>query len=217
MGQRPVERPRHLAEIQRIDEQPRIPDLSTAAAAHEAPKLLLNRAASPLGLLLQCAKRSQVALSLDDPLHRLGTQSTDQLVLQVCRAYEEAQPLHVSASEPGAEASPLEAAPEVVLLPGVTDTGQPHVQPRRAEQVEELPDRLRATDWRNRDPLSTKVATTALGQRLHRTLIAQPLDQHDRTRGLATGQRASCCNEGCILRSGSRLLVHAPYLRNSVR
>ena len=216
MGQRPLERPRHLAEIQRIDEQPRVPDLPTAAAAHEAPKLLLSCALSPLWLLLQCAKRSQLALSLNDPFHRLGTQSTDQLVLQVCRADEEAQPLHVGAGEPGAEAGPLEAAPEVILLPGVADTGQPHAQPRRAEQVEELSDRLRAPDWHNRDLLSTKVATAALGQRLDRTLVAQPLNQHDRTRGLATGQRAPRCRECCIFRAGSRLLVHAPYLRNSV-
>lgn len=52
MSKRPVERARHLGEIQRIDEQPRVPDLSTAAAAHEAPKLLLSCATSPRGLLL---------------------------------------------------------------------------------------------------------------------------------------------------------------------
>ena len=100
MGQRPVERPRHLGEIQRIDEQPCVPDLSTAAAAHEAPKLLLGCATSPLGLFLECAKRSKLTFGFDDLLHAGGTESADQLVLQVCRAHEEAQPLHVGAGEP---------------------------------------------------------------------------------------------------------------------
>ena len=52
VSERPVERPRHLGEIQRIDEQPRVADLSTAAAAQEAPELLLRWTTSPRGLLL---------------------------------------------------------------------------------------------------------------------------------------------------------------------
>ena len=134
-------------------------------------------------------------MSVNDLFHGDGTQSADQLVLQVCRAYEEAQPLHVDASEPGAEAGPLETAPEVALLSGVADPGQPDVQPPRAEQVKELSDGLRAPDWHNGNPLSMQVATTALSQRLQRALITQPLDQHDRTR-VAAGQRPSCCDEG---------------------
>ena len=103
-----------------------------------------------------------------------------------------------SASQPGAEAGPLESAPEVALLSGVADTCQPDVQPGRAEQVQELSDRLRAPDRHNRDPLSVKVSAAALGQPLHRVLVAQPLNQHHRTRALATGQRAPCCDQGCI-------------------
>jgi hypothetical protein len=99
MRQRPVERARHTIEIQRVDEQPRVADLPSAAAAHEAPKLLLGGATSPRRLPLQRAKRSKVTFSVDDPFHRRGAQSPDQLVLQVCRAYEEAQPLHLVASE----------------------------------------------------------------------------------------------------------------------
>lgn len=156
-------------------------------------------------------------MSLNHVFHGDGTQSADQLVLQVCRAYEEAQPLHVNASEPGAEAGPLETAAEVALLSGVTDTGQPDVQPPRAEQVQELSDCLRAPDWHNGNLLSMKVATPALSQCLQRGLVAQPLNQHDRTRAAAIGQRASCCDEGGngIFRVRSGLLVHVTYLRNS--
>jgi hypothetical protein len=197
MSQHVVERPRHLGEIQRLDEQPCVPNLSTAAAADEAPELLISWATSPRGLLLQCAKRSKVTLSLNDLFHGDGTQGADQLVLQVGRAYEEAQPLHVDASEPGAEAGPLETAPEVSLLPGVADTGQPDVQPARPEQVQELSDRLRAPDGHNRNPLSMKVATTALGQSLQRTSVAQSLNQHNGTRNATSVQCASCGDEGC--------------------
>jgi len=67
------------------------------------------------------------------------------------------------------------------------------------------------------DPLSMQVAATALSQRLQRALVAEPFNQHDRTRAAATGQRASCCDERGtgIFRVRSRLLVHVTYLRNS--
>jgi hypothetical protein len=42
VSQRQVERPRRLGEIQRIDEQPCVPDLSAAAAADETPELLVS-------------------------------------------------------------------------------------------------------------------------------------------------------------------------------
>src|SRR6185437_6459482 len=103
---------------------------------------------------------------------------------------EEPQPLHPDAGEPLTDAGPLETAPEVTLLPGVADTGQPHLQPGGAEQVQERSDRLRAPDRQYRDSLSAQVAAAALGQCLNRTLVAQPLDQHDRTRALAAGQGA---------------------------
>jgi hypothetical protein len=199
--QRAVERPRHLGEIERIDEQLCVPDLSATATAHEASKLLLGGATSPRGLLLQCAKRSELTFSVNDLFHRRGTKSADQLVLEVCRTYEEAQPLHGDTSEPAAEAGPLETAPEVALLSGVADTGPPHVQPRRAEQVQELSDGLRASDCHNGDLLGMKVATTALSQRLQRALVAQPLNQDDRTRATA---------DAAIFRVWSLLVVHAP-------
>jgi hypothetical protein len=176
-----VERPRHLGEIQRLDEQPRVSDFPTAAAAHEAPQLLVGWAISPRGLFLQGAKRSELALRVDDLFHRGGTEGANQLVLQVCGADEKAQPLHAGASQPGAEAGSLETAPEVSVLSGVAETRQPDVQPPRTEPVEELPDGLCAPDRHNRDALSLEVATTALSQSLQRALVAEPLNKHDRT------------------------------------
>ena len=68
------------------------------------------------GLLLEGAERSKVALRVDDLLHGGGAERADQLVLQVCDAHVEAEPFHLGASEVGAEAGPLEPAPEVALL-----------------------------------------------------------------------------------------------------
>ena len=69
MSKHQVERPRNLAEIERFDEQARVADLPAAAAAHEAAKLLLGGASSPLWLLLEGAKGSKVALSVNDLLN----------------------------------------------------------------------------------------------------------------------------------------------------
>jgi hypothetical protein len=120
VSEQQVERPRHLAEIERIDEQARVADLPPAAAAHEAPKLLLGGLSSPPRLLLEGAEGSQVSLCFDDLFHGGGTVSANQLVLQVCDAHVEAQPFHLDACELGAEAGPLETAPEVALLGSVT-------------------------------------------------------------------------------------------------
>jgi len=94
-----VKRPRHLGEIKRLDEQTRVPDLPAAAAAHEAPKLLLIGPSLPRRLLLEGAERSKLSLSVNDPFHRGGTKSADQLVLQVCDAHVETESFHIGASE----------------------------------------------------------------------------------------------------------------------
>ena len=56
MSKYAVQRPRHLGEIKRIDEQARVSDLPAAAATHEAPKLLLIGPSLPRGLLLEGAE-----------------------------------------------------------------------------------------------------------------------------------------------------------------
>jgi len=73
MSKYQVKRPRHLGEIKRLDEQTRVPDLPAAAAAHEAPKLLLIGPSLPRRLLLEGAERSKLSLSVNDPFHRGGT------------------------------------------------------------------------------------------------------------------------------------------------
>ena len=135
MGEHQVERPRHVIEVERVDEEARVADLPAAAAAHEAPKLLLRRAAMPRRLLLQGAEGAKLSLGVDDGFHRCGAERADQLVLEICVAPVEAEPFHIGASEVGAEAGPLETAAEVALLCGVVETRQPDVEPLRAEPL----------------------------------------------------------------------------------
>jgi hypothetical protein len=189
MSKYQVKRPRHSGEIERIDEQTRVSDLSPAAAAHEAPKLLLSGPSLPRSLLLERTEGPELTLSLDDLLHGGGTESADQLVLQVCHAHVETQPLQIGASEVGAEARPLETAPELALFSGVTETRQPDVKARRAEQIQEPSYGLRTTNRHNGDALGLEILAAALGERFERALVADPFDEYDRTRVDADGRR----------------------------
>src|SRR5688500_7365213 len=142
MSEYTVQRPRHSGEVKRLDEQGRVADLPVP---HELPKLHLMRLSSLRRLLLEGAERPKLALSVDDLLHGGGTEGAGQLLLQVCDAHVETESFHIGASEVGAEAGPLQTAPEVVLLCGVTETGQPQVQPPRAEPLQKSSDGLRTS------------------------------------------------------------------------
>jgi hypothetical protein len=69
MSKDAVERPGHLRQVERIDEQLGVSDLPTTAAAHETPKLLLSGPSSPLRLLLERPEASKVALCVNHLFH----------------------------------------------------------------------------------------------------------------------------------------------------
>ncbi len=221
MSKYQVKRPRHLGEVKRLDEQARVADLPAAAAAHEAPKLLLIGPSLPRRLLLEGAERSKLSLSVNDPFHRGGTKSADQLVLQVCDADIETQPFEIGACEVGAEAGSLETMLEVALLCGVAETRQLEVEPRRPELGDEASDCLRTPDRHDRNALGLQIATTPLSQGLDRELVARPFNEHHGTQVNARGQRVRCVTNGTaatatpfdVCQVNSLLLVHLGYLR----
>jgi ubiquinone/menaquinone biosynthesis C-methylase UbiE len=174
-----VEGARHLAEIERFDQEACVADLPPATAAHEAPELLGMRPSLPRRLLLEGAEGPELSLGLDDPLHRGGAQRPDQLVLQVGDADVEAQPLHLGAGEIRAEPCPLETPSELALFRGVAESRQRHVEPLRAEALEALPDRLRPADRDDGDPLGLEVPATPFRERLEGLLVARSFDQND--------------------------------------
>jgi hypothetical protein len=189
MGEHLVKRPRHLGELKRLDEQTRVSDLPPPAAAHEAPKLLLLSPALPGSLLLEGAEGPKLTLGVNDPFHGGGTESADQLFLQVCVARVETQVFHIDARKVGAEAGALKTAPEGALLCGVIETRQPDAEPLRAEHVQEPFYGLRTPNWHNGNPLGVKIPATATSERFERALVADPFNQHYRTRSDACGQR----------------------------
>ncbi len=176
-----IKRSRHLSQIKCLDEQAGVPDLAAAAAAHEATKLFLGRSPSPRRLPLEASEGAEVSLSVDDVFDRGGTECADQLFLEIRDAHVETQLLHLRAREVEAEAGPLEAALEVPLLAGVIKARQPDVETLRAEPIQELADRLRASDRDNGDALSAEIPPAAFGESLERALVADPLDEHDAT------------------------------------
>ena len=62
--------------------------------------------------------------------------------------------------------------------------------PSRAEPLQEPSDGLRAPDRHDGDALGVEIAAAALGERLERALVADPFDEHDRTR---VGAGVSAC------------------------
>jgi hypothetical protein len=188
--------------------------------ADEAPKLRLAAPSLPGRLLLERAERSKLTLSRDGLFHTGSIKAADQLVLQVGHAHIEPECLQVGPTEVEAEAGPLQTAPDVALLTGVTQARQPGVQAPRTEQLQEASDIAGTAHWRHGTALSGKLATTALSQRLERDLVADPLNKHDRPWVDAWGQRVGCRGnqpsisaasprlEGCQLES--LRIVHLP-------
>jgi len=225
MSKYTIQRPRHARELQRVDQQPRVADLAAAVGADEAPKLRLAAPCSPGRLLLEGVERSKLTLGLDDLFHTGGTEAADQLVLQVGDAHIEPECLHLDATEVGAEAGPLQTAPEVGLLTGVTQARQPDVQAPRTEQLQEASDVAGTAHWHHGNARSGKIATIARSERLKRDLVAAPLNQHNRPWVDAWRQRvcrrgtqrnpsaASQRLDGCQLES--LLIVHLPSLVSS--
>jgi hypothetical protein len=180
MRKHKIERPGHLREIQGVDQQGRVLDLSAAARPHEAPKLLNIGPCLLRGLLLERSEGSKLTLRVDDLFHRGDSESPDQLVLQVCDAHVEPECLHVGPSEVGAMAGPLESAPKVALLAGVAEAREPDIQPLRAVEAQEASNVRRTSDRHDGNALSVKTPPTAPSEGFQRTLVADPFNKDDR-------------------------------------
>ena len=171
------ERPRYLSWSERLDEEPRVPDLAPPAAAHEPPQLFVRGPASPRGLLLQRAEGTEVSLRLGHLFDGGNAECPDQLRLQIRDADVEAESFHACAIEIGAESRALEAVPELALLARVAETGQ--LRSHAGETPKDTSDRLRTADRHDRDPFRGQVAPAAPGERFERDPVADTFDEHD--------------------------------------
>jgi hypothetical protein len=211
-----IERSRHVVQVERLDEQTRVPDLPPSAAAHEAAKLRFDGASLPRRLLLKGAEGCKVSLCVNDLFHGGGTKGADQLVLQVCDTDVETESFQIGAREVRTEAGPLETTLELTLLCEVTQTGEPGAEPLTAEQIQEPSYGLRTSDGHNSNTLGGEISTASLCERFERALVADSLNQHDRTRVARSARRVWCEDKWSLVHgSVSSQLIHCSNLRSS--
>src|SRR5438067_1938898 len=172
-----IEWPRHTGEINRLDHSGRRLDLAAAVGAEEAPQLNFRLPRPPLRLPLERAEGLELALPFDDSFHRGDAESADQLVLQVRDAQVETETFHIGACEVEAEASSLEAAPEVALLSLVTEPSNFQVKAPRTEPIQIGPDIGRTPHRHDRNALRLKVPSPTARQGFERELIADAFNQ----------------------------------------
>ena len=189
MSEQAVERSRYMIEIERFDEQPRVPDLAAAACSHEATQLLLDGAIVLGRLLLHDPERAEITLGLDHGFDRGGAERADQLVLEIENAHVEADGLHSGTVQVRPEAGSLETADEVAFLADVAEAGETDVDTIGSEQTHELGNRLGAADRHDGDAVCRQAAPAALGQDLDRDSIADAFDEHDPAQSVAGGER----------------------------
>jgi hypothetical protein len=169
---------------------------------------LLVEAAFPLGRLApEGAERPELPLGLDHPFHGGGAKAADQLVLQVDHAHVEPERRHLGPTEVGAEAGPLQTAPDVALLPEVTQARQREAQPAGAEELQAASDAPGPAHGHDGDALGGEVPAAAGGQRLERDPVADPFDEHHGS-GVDAGQGI----HGCGGEPSPLLLVHPARL-----
>jgi hypothetical protein len=175
-----VERSRHAVEIERIDEEAGVPDLAAPAAAHEPPKLLLDRTAAPFRHLLERSKPMEIVVGAENLFDARGADRTDQLLLEIRLAHVEPELLHIRTGEVRAEARALERPAKHRFLAGIAETREPQAVPAGAELLEEGADAVCASEANDLNVRGGEVDPAPLGQRLDCDLIAYSFNDYGR-------------------------------------
>jgi hypothetical protein len=161
-----------VVEIERLDEQGRVPDLPVP---HEPVQLSGEGQRALLGLLLKGAETARLALSVDDLFHAGATERADELILEVGLAHVEPERFQLGAIDGRSDSAALECAPERVFLPGIAETGDLDAGLDVPEGVTE---RMSSSDCDNGDALGAEVAPAAFGQGLDGEPVAHPLHEY---------------------------------------
>ena len=130
-------------------------------------------------LFLVSAERADLALRLEQVLHRLRTQCARQLILQVDFACIEAKSLEVGAREARAEAGSSESASEVALFRGVVEASETHTEPRGPVSLEEAAEVPVAAHRHHRHAFRIEVVAPPPGECPHSCSVARSFYEHD--------------------------------------
>lgn len=184
---------------QRVDEQPRVSDLVTAASPEEPAQLRRYRPLSLCRLALEDPERGELALSRDDVEHGVGPKAADEFILQVGVTDVEPE----LGQRTGPDTCPGERTRDATRLPCITQAEQPVARAARAVAVEEVNDAGRASHRHDRHPLGYQIMANATGQRLDRHPVTLALDQHRRRLHRTSLANASCGSRAVSGRSGT--------------
>ena len=95
-------------------------------------ELIACRSAPPLRLLLQCSEGSEVALHIENHFDAIGSNRTDELILQVPDANMESQPRHVGRRSRVADTGICQAAAKGLGFARIAEAGQASLTVARA-------------------------------------------------------------------------------------
>lgn len=178
MPERAPQRQRNPVEIERVHEQASVPDLAHRAGPHEAAQLLVERSISLSGLCLEAAKRTQLTLRLEHRLDPRATHGTNQLILEISDAHEEAELFDRWTGQASTEPGPLQSVDDVTFLGVVVETGDPYVTVGRVEPGQHAREVGHPSGRHHDESISRQIPARSLGKGLHGRGIAGPLDQH---------------------------------------
>lgn len=203
MRERAVERTRHPAEVEGFHERPCERDLPVGEKTAE---LLVERSGSVRRLLLIRPKGTELAVSGENLLDRIGAERANDLVLEIRVAIVEAHPFHLLAAEIETDARASQRPPQEVDFAGVAETCQPDVCAVGAVPLHEPAHRLRPADREDANPFGGEIPTTSERERLQGDSVARSLDQHN---GIAAHHHVS-------LTLGVRIgrVLPGPYAHN---
>ena len=162
-------------------------------------ELSIGDSIAVVGLVLHLPERSELTLALDDPFDGRGSETSNELVLEIFHTRVETERL---------EARPRRCAaedfPDVALGAGVVQTGESDVTSVTTEERYESPEVGNTSHRNNGNPL---VAETSVGPRrddLERDGVAESFDQYHRHR---VARALDGPLDGKVGRSRSRLTV----------
>ena len=179
-GRQLCERARQSSEIEGFDEMLRRADLSCRARSEESAQLVMHRLTTVLRHRLKASERVKLALSLEHALYGLGSQRSEQLVLEVRDAREEADRFkglvggdrdrHVS-----------ERATDMLLVSDVVHAAELGTWVCTHELRKQLWEVRYAMGRPDLDMKRVKVATDEVGERANGPGIAVSLNEYERT------------------------------------
>jgi hypothetical protein len=177
--QQAIQRLRHAAQLELVNEQRRVLMLATAAGAHEPAQPGLFRSIALRRLVLEDPVRMQIAVPFEEPLDCGRSEGADELVLQILDAHEEAEPFQVGQGDVLAEAGSFERPLEEVRFTLIHQTSKGDIQPTRTEELHVALEVRGTAHGDDGDPLGGQVTSLPARQSLDGELIAGPFDQND--------------------------------------